>query len=298
MKAKTREKPIPEIKIKRLKDLVELIKKNKTFMIISIKGIPGNQFQEIKNKLKENVKLRVVKKSLLVKALDETKLEKLKVHAHEDVALLFSNTDAFELASILSENQSPSKAKEGQIAPEDIAVEAGPTDLPPGPAISELGAVGLKIKIEDGKIAIQERKIIARKGEKITPAAVNVMGKLNIMPFKVGFAPEVAYDAEKKKVYENIVIDKEKTITELREFARIAFGFAIKIDYICKETIGFLIRKAENEKKALEKFIKENTIEEKKEEKVEQKYEEKEENKLIDKETEIQIQENIQEETK
>ena len=43
MVAKTREKQIPESKIKNLKSLVDLIKKSKTVMIVSIKSIPGNK---------------------------------------------------------------------------------------------------------------------------------------------------------------------------------------------------------------------------------------------------------------
>ena len=93
---------------------------------------------------------------------------------------------------------------------DDIVIEAGSTDLPPGPAISELSSAGLKVKIEDGKIAIQESKVIIKKGGKINELAANVMTKLDIMPFKVGFIPEVAYDTKTKQIYTEIKIDKEE----------------------------------------------------------------------------------------
>jgi len=254
---KSREKAIPKYKLERVKELVELMKNNKTIMITSIKNIPGSQFQEIKNKLKDKAKIKVLKKSLMLRALDEAELEKLKKYIHEDIALLFSQEDAFDLASMLSESQSPAKAKPGQLALNDIVVHAGPTDLMPGPAISELGSLGLKVKVEDGKIAIQEDKVIVKQGEKISEQAAGIMDKLNILPFKVGFIPEAAYDKINKEVYLDIVIDKEATLNELKEAASKAFGFAIKIGYICKDTIGFLLRKASVEGECLSKLIKE-----------------------------------------
>ncbi len=260
-KSKQREKPIPEDKIRKLQSLVELLKKSKSVMIVSIKSIPGNQFQIIKKKLRGKANIKVVKKSLGLRALKEAGLEKLSKHVHEDIALLFSELDTFELSAILSENQSPAKAKTGQEALEDIVIHAGATDLPPGPAISELSGVGLKVKIEEGKIAIQEDKVIVKKGEKISEAVANVLGKLSITPFKVGFIPEVAY--QNGEIYEEIKIDKEEALDELKSAANKAFAFAVKIGYICKETISALIRKAGAEEKALEKFVKEKNGEEK-----------------------------------
>ena len=43
---------VSEVKKKVLKELTELIKKKKTFLIVSIKGIPASQFQEMVKKLK------------------------------------------------------------------------------------------------------------------------------------------------------------------------------------------------------------------------------------------------------
>ena len=250
-----REKAIPEIKLKRVKELAELIKNNKTLVIVSIKGIPGNQFQNIKKKLRAKAKVKVLKKNLILKGLEAAGLKKLEKYIHEDIALLFSSSDAFELAAMLAENQTSVKAKAGQEAIEDIIIEAGATDLPPGPAISELSAVGLKVKIEEGKIAIQERKVIVKKGGKINENVASMLAKLNITPFKVGFIPEIAYDSEEKKIYENIKIDKEENLKGLKQAAMRAFNLAINISYACKETIGFLLRKANSEEKVLEKFI-------------------------------------------
>jgi large subunit ribosomal protein L10 len=244
---------IPEEKLKAVNELANLIKKSRTFMICSIKNLPGKQYQVIKKKIKDHAKVKVVKKSLAVRVIDgsEMEIKKMKEYVKEDCALLFSDLDAFELSGILSENTAPVGAKAGQIAKEDIVIEAGPTELAPGPAISELGAVGLKIIIEDGKISIKERKVIVKEGGSINEAASSIMAKLDIKPFKVGFEPVAAYDSKEKKVYTGIKIDKEKTLEELKHVYSKALAFAVRIVYPCKEAIRYILGKAAMHEKAL-----------------------------------------------
>src|SRR4030042_1430570 len=210
-----REKPIPESKIKLVKDLAELIKKKNTTLFASIKNLPASQFQEISKKLRGKAIIKVPRKNLFYRAIDKSGVEnaeKLKEQYKESYALLFSDLDSYDLALELVKNKSPAKAKAGQEAPEDIVIQAGPTDLPPGPAISELGAVGLKIQIDKGKISIKESKTIVRAGEKISSAAADIMAKLDIKPFSIGFVPVSSLDNKEKKIYLNIKIDREETV--------------------------------------------------------------------------------------
>ncbi|MCK4553129.1 50S ribosomal protein L10, partial [Candidatus Pacearchaeota archaeon] len=185
-----RENPIPNQKIKSVEELSELIKNKKTILIASIKNIPASQFQEIGKKLRGKAIVKVLKKSLIFRAIDSAgneAVKKLQEHVVDSVAVLFSDLDSFELASELEESKSPAKAKAGQEAPEDIEIPEGPTDLVPGPAVSELGALGIQIKIEKGKIHIKNAKVIAKQGEKISQGAAALMSKLDIKPFSIGF---------------------------------------------------------------------------------------------------------------
>lgn len=253
------EKKVSEEKIKTVKKLAELIKNNNTIIIVSIKNLPSRQFQDIRKKLKGIAEVKVVKKNIILKAIEtsqDKKIEKLKNYVCEDSAILFSKEDAFVLAGFLAENKNSIKAKTGQIAMEDIEAGEGATDLTPGPAISEFGNLGIKIAIEDGKIVIKGKKVIVKKGEKINESAASIMAKLDIKPFKIGLEPLAIYDAKTSKVYTDIKIDKEKTAQEIKISAVKALGFAQKIIYYCKETIGFLIRKANAEEKVLERLEK------------------------------------------
>jgi large subunit ribosomal protein L10 len=261
---------ISESKKKKVEELSKLIKSKKTILIASIKNLPTYQFQEIGKKLRDKAIIKVPKKNLIFRAIDSSgneAVKELKKKVKENAAILFSDLDCFELASELIKNKSPAKAKAGQEAPEDIVVEAGTTNLVPGPAISELGSLGIQIQIEGGKIHIKEPRVIVKKGGKISSNAADIMNKLDIKPFSIGFVPLSAFDTKEGKLYLNIEIDKEKTLKELKEAYAKALPFAIEIEYMTRDTIKFLIGKAGINEKVLSKLIK---VEEKKENKSEE----------------------------
>ncbi len=266
-----RENPVPERKKSLVKNLSEKIKSSRTVLIASCKNLPSSQFQSIKKKLRGKAEIKFIKKSALNRAINLTEkgaLQQLKKELTADFAVFFSELDAFELSGLLTESQVPTKAKAGDIAPHDIEIEPGPTDLIPGPAISELGSVGLKVIVKEGKLEIQKGAVVAKEGEAINEKVAGVLAKLGISPMKVGFIPIAAYDSKEDKVYTGIKIDKEGTLEELRALIGKALGFAVNIKYPAKETISFFIAKASAEEKALKKIIegKSSGGEEKKEE--------------------------------
>ena len=267
---------VSEVKKQTVKELTDLAKTKKTILLASIKSIPGGQFQEIVKKLRGKAIVKVPKKNLILRALDsasEPEVEKLKSKIDDAFAILFSDLDAFELAGVLLKNQSPAKAKAGQEAPIDIEIPEGPTELIPGPAISELGALGIQIQIENGKITIKEPKIVVQEGKKISQGAADIMNKLNIKPFKIGFLPLCAFDTQEKKFYSEIKIDPEGRLADLRYAHGKALPFAVSIGYISKDTVQIMIQKASAQANKINRImtgepepVAEIPIEEKKEE--------------------------------
>ena len=248
---------VSEEKKKLVAELSNLIKNKKTILIASIKDIPSSQYQEIVKKLRGKAIVKVPKKNITFRALDSSgneAVKKLKDHIQENIAILFSDIDAFELAAELISKKSPVKAKSGQEAVKDIEIQEGPTDLIPGPAITELGALGIQIKIEKGKIHIKEPKVIVKTGEKISATAADIMNKFNIKPFSVGFIPLAVFDTKEEKLYLDIKIDKGQTIEEIKQAFGKALPFAVEIGYISDDTIKFMIGKAGMHGKAFEKF--------------------------------------------
>jgi len=247
---------VSDLKKKVVKQLAELMK-SKTVMVVSIKGLPSAQFQEIKKKLRINAKINVAKKSLIDYALEHTNNESLKElvkYVGADCALLYSDEDAFILSGILADGKTPAKAKAGQIPEETIWAEAGLTDLIPGPDISALSAVGLKVKVEGGKLAIQTRAIICKAGEPISSERAAILAKLNIIPFKIGIEPVAAYSDG--KVYSGIKINKEEFMKDFKNMYARAFAFAVNLPFVTKQTLPLILGKAASHEKALAGLIK------------------------------------------
>lgn len=256
MKAKSDHK-IDERKIKQVKEIAEKIKESRSILIVDVKSIPSRQFQEIRKRLRGKADIKIARSSIIKRAIDKASVgaKALEEYVKEDTALFFSQLDPFELSAMLSENKTPVKAKAGDIAQSDIHIDAGPTELVPGPVISELGSLGLKIAVEDGKITIKESKVIVKTGEKISENASSFMNKMDIKPFSIGFTPLAAYDNQDKKVYTNIRIDKEAVLKEAKESHARAFAFAIKLAYPCQDTIKMLLGKASLEYNKLNSFV-------------------------------------------
>jgi hypothetical protein len=111
-------------------------------------------------------------------------------------------------------------------------------------------------------------------------------------PIAVGLEPILAYDGKEDKIFEDVKVDAEAVVEDMKTTSRRVLAFAVKIVYACKETIGYLLGKAAAEEKSLSGLAKEEKpAEEKKEEAAEEKKEEPE--KPAEKE-----EDNAQQETK
>lgn len=254
MSEQQRVKKVPAVKVQFVKDLAERMKHSRTVLIASCKGLPSSQFHAIKKQLRGTAEVTMTKKKAAIRAIElsgKKGLNSLKDELQADIAFFFAKSDPFELSGILSDKQVPSRARTGDIAPEDIEIQPGPTDLVPGPAISELSGVGLKVAVKEGKLEVIKGAIVAKKGTPIKENVASVLGKLGISPIKVGFRPLAAYDGQDDKTYVGIVIDKAGSLEHLRDSIQKALGFAAKIQYPTAETIRYFIAKAASEEKAL-----------------------------------------------
>jgi len=104
--------------------------------------------------------------------------------------------------------------------------------------------VGLAPKVENGKIAIMQDKVIVKEGDVISPELASIMAKLDIIPFEVGVEPVAVFDGEEKKIYVDIKIDKTATMEELEEGFGRAVAFAVELGVVNDLTLDFIIGKA------------------------------------------------------
>lgn len=248
-----KEKPIKKVqahvserKKATAKEMKSLASKNGTIMLLNIKGISSSQLQMERKKFRDEISLIIVKKNVATKVFEENeKMKGLIPWLEQSEAILYSNLDPFELAIKFCEGKIPARAKPGQTAIEDIVVEKGPTNLMAGPALSDLSKVGLKVGIEGGKIAVKERKVLVKKGDKISADIADALLKLEILPFSVGLEPIAAFEKKSEKVFTSLNISRNEFVNELKVSKVKALGFAVNIGYAAKETIKMLLGKAE-----------------------------------------------------
>jgi len=210
----------------------------------------------MKKELRGKMNLFMTKKRLMKIALDKIKNEKkgaeeLEKYFEGMPALLFTNESPFKLSKLLQKNKSKAPAKAGQTAPDDITINKGPTPFAPGPIISELSAIGLKVGVEGGKVAVKEDTVIVKKGEKIKPKVAEILTRLDIKPMEVGLGLVAAY--EDGIIYQKDIlkIDEAEFNNKLNSAAAQAFNLAFNITYTIKDNINLLISKAFNDAKAL-----------------------------------------------
>jgi len=240
--------------------IVNLIEKHNTLAIASLTNIPSSYLQKIRKEIRGNAEIIIIKKNFMFKVLDKVKKEKikeLKDCLDESSAVIFSDMDPFELGVLLSKHVLNVKAKSGQISPQDLKIESGPTELMPGPDISLLSEAGLKTGVERGKITIKESKVLVKEGERISKSIAGVLSKLEIIPFKVSLGIKAAYDSKEDKIFKGIKINPEEAIENIKIGQKNALGLALKIIFPTKEVIKQILAKASRNANALKSKIKE-----------------------------------------
>ncbi len=254
----------PHVSKKKERDvasLVTLLKEYPVIGILDMTDLPALQFQRIRSKLKHVFVFRMIKKRLIKIAFDKVKSEKKGIEILKDrltgiPALLFTKEDPFKLAKVLKQEVSPASAKPGQTAPEDITLPAGPTPFIAGPMIGELGVMGIKTTVQNGKIQIREDKIISKKGDVINSKVADLLAKLGIEPMQVGFNLLLTYKDGEILEKGVLFVDEKLYYSTLQQFARESMNLAVYAGYISKETAINLLSKAYNNAKAVSDFVK------------------------------------------
>jgi large subunit ribosomal protein L10 len=198
----------------------------------------------------------MTKRRLMKIALEEAKkskpgLEKLEEHLKGMPALIFTEDNPFGLYKTVKKSKSPAPAKAGQEAPKDIIIPAGPTNFSPGPVIGELGALGVKSGVANGKIAIQADTVVAKAGDTISAELAGMLTRLNIQPMELGLDITAVY--EDGTIYTRSVldIDEDKFMADMQRAATWAFNLAIETAYPTKETAETLVTKGFRNAKAV-----------------------------------------------
>ncbi|MBI4176427.1 MAG: 50S ribosomal protein L10 [Candidatus Aenigmarchaeota archaeon] len=214
--------------------------------VLNMHKLPGKQLHDMRNKLRGEVKIRMVKKRLIPRIL-EGGMQKLDEYVTGEPALLMTKMNPFRLARLLQESKSNAPAKPGDIAPRDITVRAGPTPFPPGPIIGEFQRAKIPAKVEGDKIAIKEDTVVAREGEAIEKPIADILAKLGVEPIEIGLDLVAVWDNGTIYTRDVLFVPQEKYLADLRSGASSAFNLTLNTNYYTKQNIGLFLGRAHRE---------------------------------------------------
>ena len=245
-------KMVSQQKVIYINNLYDTLSKSKIIGIANVMDIPTSSLQEIRKKLKSmGFYIKVVKKNLLIKALERFNDEKLKqiidiLEKEKRITIMLilpkEEINPFLLNKILEENKSYRSARVGDILEEDVVIKAGPTNLTPGPVLTELKKYNIKTKVEGGKIVVAEDTVVAKKGQVVDEGLVSLLQKFNITPIPVRVKLLAVYDGKVLYTYDILSIPLETYLEQLKTGIRKALSLSIQIAYPIKENINVLLR--------------------------------------------------------
>lgn len=243
-------------KISAVKDLSTIAKEYPIVGIINVFGLSTSQLQKMRKKFRDKVLIKMAKKSVITRVFENLKTDKVNIDKMNEYlggmpGLLFTTENPFKLFKNLQRNKSSAFAKPGQISPKDILVQAGPTPFAPGPIIGELGAIGLKTSVVNGKIAIKEDKVILKQGDVIDDKMASMLQRLNIQPMEVGLDLVAAY--ENGTIFDKkiLAVDEKAYIDALTTYAREAVNLSVNAGIYTKDTIEIFIINAAKDSRGL-----------------------------------------------
>jgi large subunit ribosomal protein L10 len=271
MDAKTVVKPWKKEKVS---EVAELLKKYPTIGLIDAVNLPSKQLQVIRHNIRDDVLIKDVKKSFLLRAFEQTNNSELAKRIIGSPILLLSTHNAFKLNKLIDKNKSKSSIKAGQIAPFDLIIPAGETPFTPGPVIGEFGQLGVKAKIVAGKINVLNDSVVVKQGQKASDLAASMLMRLGIKPIEIGLNLVAVKEG-------NIIYSKADLSIDVESLIGIAYSqaknLALNSKLLVKEFINDFLIKANLEALMLngivhpEQALKAQPIENKAEDKKEEK---------------------------
>ena len=213
--------------------------------LLNIRNLPDRILQKSKKQLRGKADFVVARNSTIIRALDATKKGKeLSGHMDFPTALVFTSMSPYQLFKFFKDNKTNVAAKPGMLAPFDIIVPEGETDLMPGPALSELKGAGINAQIKGGKIIIAKDSIVAKKGAKISDTVCKALQKLNILPFEAMVNMVAAYDGKFTYTGSVLDIDEHQLRADLVSSLAQSFNVSYNASFPTSQNIDALLSNA------------------------------------------------------
>lgn len=216
-----------------------------TLALLELTQLPDSLLQALRKKIGEKGgKVKILRKPVLQRVL--SRIPALQLYAdkiNRPLALIFTSLSPYELHQFFRQNRKKRAAKVGEKAPFELIIPAGDTDIPPGPALSELKTAGIHVQIKAGKIAVAKDSVVAKSGEAITDIKAKALQKLGVLPFETRAYLFVAHDG--KYVYEPALLDIGETLpSDLLAAVSQGINFSLNASYPTPQTVSLLLSNA------------------------------------------------------
>jgi len=237
-----------------VKELTDLINQHQVIGLLEFHSLPAKQLQQIKKELSDQATIKMSRKTLIDRALAESDKESVSQLTDLDIiqpALIFSNSNPFQLFSEIKSKKTSAPASEGAIAPSDIEIKEGPTGLTPGPMIGKIQQFGANTKVEDGEIVVETGAVAVESGEAISAEAVEVFNQLEMEPLEVGLDLKAVW--EDGELFEKSVldIDVDDYRGRVENACSQAFNLLYNAKFVNERTAVPLIQEAVNQTKSI-----------------------------------------------
>ena len=238
-------------KAEEVQEIKKLLQQHKAVGVASLQKVRAAQLQELRRKLEKSAYLRVVKNTIIRRAIAECKdksgLEDLEEHLAGSNIFLFTDLNPFKLVLLLEKSRVKTTARARDIAAFDVTIPAGNTGLPPGPIISQFTAVGLPTRIEAGSVWVSRDTMVAKKGDVITARLASVLSKLGIKPVEISLTLKTVYDEGLIITEEQLRLDLGEVRRSIEEAHTYAFNLSVNAAYPLPENIILLLQMVHRE---------------------------------------------------
>ena len=236
--------------------LTDLLSQDGVVGIIDVEGVPATAMLGMRDTLRSQMVMTMAKKTLVRRAwkkagLSEEELDVLLDGVTIPMLVQTDSLNAFQLFAELEKTKTGRAAKAGDIAPNDIIIEEGPTQFPPGPIVGEFNSVGIPAKIDKGKVAIQKTVTAVEKGQPISADLGLMLAKLEINPIEIGLILSGVVEDGTVMAAGDLDLDLDGFTANVKSATSGAFNLACNIGWFTEQTVPVLLSKAAGEAMAV-----------------------------------------------
>jgi len=207
--------------------LVDLCVEHPNALLVQVDHVASKQMQDIRMELRGKAVVLMGKNTMIRKALElghakhpEAGLDRLRAAVQGNLGFIFATQCGLDdIREVLKKHTRLSAAKSGQVSNVGLNLPAGPTGMDPSQT-NFFQALNIGTKIVKGQIELVSDFPILKVGDKVSPSAAVLLGKLGIKPFEYGM--EVSQVFQDGSVFAAAVLDISDSVLITKFFAGIA----------------------------------------------------------------------------